>query len=90
AWFKQTDLIFIDADKERYLSYYEHAIEMLRPGGVIAIDNVLWRGRVTNPEDKKEKTQVLRALNERIHADERVTPVIVPIADGITLAAKRG
>lgn len=88
-WMGRTDLVFIDADKERYDTYYEQALPLLRPGGVVAIDNVLWRGRVVDPTNVKEKTLAMRALNQKIHADQRVVPVILPVGDGVTLAAKK-
>lgn len=83
------DLALIDADKEAYGAYYERCLTLVRPGGVIAIDNTLWRGRVANPEDRREKTRTMRDLNAAIHADERVTPVIIPMGDGLTLARVR-
>ena len=61
----------------------------MRPGGLIAIDNVLWSGQVADPENQDESTQSIRALNEKLHHDERVTLSLVPIADGLTLAIKR-
>lgn len=89
TWAGGTDLVFIDADKERYADYYEHAIQLLRPGGAIVLDNMLWRGKVADPADRKEKTELLRHLNRRIHEDPRVVPTILPVGDGVTLAAKR-
>lgn len=83
------DFAFIDADKENYDGYYERALQLVRPGGLIAIDNVLWSGRVADPQIQDENTQIIRALNEKLHHDERVTLSLVPIADGLTLAIKR-
>ncbi|MBE8988019.1 class I SAM-dependent methyltransferase [Nostoc sp. LEGE 12450] len=83
------DFAFIDADKENYDGYYERSLQLLRPGGLIAIDNVLWSGQVADPENQNESTQSIRALNEKLHHDERVTLSLVPIADGLTLAIKR-
>jgi predicted O-methyltransferase YrrM len=83
------DFAFIDADKGNYDGYYERTLELLRPGGLMAIDNVLWSGRVADPDERDEDTVALRALNEKIHRDERVTPSLLPIADGLTLALKR-
>jgi O-methyltransferase len=83
------DLAYVDADKKLYDEYYERALALVRPGGVVALDNVLWRGRVADPEDSSHQTQTLRALNAKIHADERVSPLILPIGDGLTLARKR-
>ncbi|MEH1866267.1 MAG: class I SAM-dependent methyltransferase [Nostoc sp.] len=83
------DFAFIDADKENYDGYYERSLQLLRPGGLIAIDNVLWSGQVADPVNQDESTQSIRALNEKLHHDERVTLSLVPIADGLTLAIKR-
>lgn len=83
------DFCFIDADKTGYDTYYEYALKLLRPGGLIAIDNVLWSGRVADPSDASEDTVALRALNAKIAGDDRVTHSLVPIGDGLTLAMKR-
>ncbi|MCF2150106.1 class I SAM-dependent methyltransferase [Desmonostoc muscorum LEGE 12446] len=83
------DFAFIDADKENYDGYYERSLQLVRPGGLIAIDNVLWSGQVADPQFQDESTQSIRALNEKLHDDERVTLSLVPIADGLTLALKR-
>ena len=83
------DLAFIDADKPNYDAYYERALKLVRPGGLVAIDNVLWSGRVADPSDHDESTEVIRALNAKIAADERVDVAMVPIADGLTLARVR-
>jgi caffeoyl-CoA O-methyltransferase len=84
------DLAFIDADKEGYQAYYDACLELLRPGGLIMIDNVLWDGSVIDPAmDDDADTRAIRALNERLHADERVTLSMVPIGDGLTLCRKR-
>lgn len=83
------DFAFIDADKSSYSSYYEEILRRLRPGGLMAIDNVLWGGRVADPADQSETTVIMRALNERIAIDERVDLALVPIADGLTLIRKR-
>ena len=82
------DFAFIDADKPSYDAYYEHCLKLVRPGGLIAFDNTLRRGRVLE-ETRDEGTQVVRALNEKLHADARVDISLVPIADGVTLARKR-
>ena len=84
------DFAFIDADKENYDAYYEGCLRLLRPGGLIAIDNVLWFGNVINPAKDDADTQAIRALNEKIGKDERVSVAMVPIGDGLTLARKRG
>lgn len=83
------DFAFIDADKVNYDGYYERALQLIRPGGLIAIDNVLWSGRVANPEIQNESTQAIRIFNQKLRDDERVTISLVPIGDGLTLALKR-
>jgi predicted O-methyltransferase YrrM len=83
------DFVFIDADKSGYDAYYEHALTLLRPGGVVAIDNTLWGGAVTDPAPKDADTAALRALNAKIHADERVDAVLLTVGDGVTIARKR-
>ena len=83
------DFAFIDADKENYDCYYERSLQLVRPGGLIAIDNVLWGGDVADPQVHNRSTQAIRALNEKLHHDERVFLSLVPIADGLALALKR-
>ena len=83
------DMAFIDADKPGYDSYYEECLRVVRPGGAILIDNVLWSGRVADPSNDDENTTIMRALNEKIAADERVDHVLLPIGDGLTLARVR-
>ena len=83
------DLAFIDADKESYDTYYERALRLVRSGGLIAIDNVLWSGRVADPSERDASTEAIRALNAKVAADERVDVVMLPIADGVTLARVR-
>jgi caffeoyl-CoA O-methyltransferase len=83
------DFAFIDADKTNYANYYDRAIRLVRPGGLIAIDNVLWGGDVAKPEENDEDTTAIRALNEMVRNDERVTLALTPIGDGLTLARKR-
>ncbi|MGO8920571.1 MAG: class I SAM-dependent methyltransferase [Stellaceae bacterium] len=83
------DFAFIDADKENYDGYYERALRLLRPGGLIVIDNVLWGGWVADLRRKDPDTEALRALNRKLHADERIDLSLLPLADGITLARKR-
>lgn len=83
------DFAFIDADKGNYEGYYERSLQLIRPGGLIAIDNVLWSGRVADPEVQDKNTAVIRAFNNKLYQDERVTLSLVPIADGLTLALKR-
>jgi len=81
------DFAFIDADKTSYLTYYEEILRRLRPGGVIAIDNVLWGGRVISG-DQDESTVAIREVNDHVAADPRVVSVMVGISDGLTLARK--
>ncbi len=83
------DFAFIDADKSNYAGYYERAIQLVRPGGLIAIDNVLWSGRVADPDVQDNRTAAIRAFNEKLHQDERILPCMVAIADGLTLALKQ-
>ena len=83
------DLMFIDADKISYDIYYEGGLKLLRAGGVMLIDNVLWSGSVADPSIKDEDTSALRALNTKITADARVDLVMVPICDGVTMARKK-
>jgi caffeoyl-CoA O-methyltransferase len=83
------DFAFIDADKQNYDLYYEQSLQLVRPGGLIAIDNVLWSGDVADPNVHDESTKAIRALNAKLHTDERVTLSLVAIADGLTLALKR-
>jgi len=83
------DFSFIDADKGNYEGYYERSLQLVRPGGLIAVDNVLWSGRVADSQNQDSSTKTIRAFNEKLHHDERVTLSLVPIADGLTLARKR-
>jgi caffeoyl-CoA O-methyltransferase len=83
------DMAFIDADKENYLNYYERCLELLRPGGLIMVDNVLWGGSVVDASNQKPETMAIRELNEHVHRDSRVDISLVPIGDGLTLARKR-
>ncbi|MGH8175449.1 MAG: class I SAM-dependent methyltransferase [Steroidobacter sp.] len=85
----QYDFAFIDADKPSYDAYYEMLLTLLRPGGLIAIDNTLWSGRVADPSERDENTAALRALNDKLHRDERVDLSLLPIGDGLTLVRKR-
>lgn len=82
------DLIFIDADKGNYLAYYEAGLDLLRPGGLIAVDNTLWDGRVADAAVNDDDTQAIRAFNAALHDDARVDLSLVPIGDGLTLARK--
>ena len=83
------DFAFIDADKPNYDSYYELCLRLLRVGGIVAVDNVLWSGRVANKLLVDASTRAIRALNTKIQGDERVSNVMIPIGDGLTLATKR-
>jgi len=82
------DFAFIDADKINYDLYYEYCLELIRPGGLIAIDNVLWDGAVADDAADDADTTAIRTLNHKIHTDPRVEISLVPIADGLTLARK--
>ena len=83
------DMAFIDADKPGYDDYYEGCLRVVRPGGLILIDNVLWSGEVAQPDNGSESARIMRALNEKVAADERVDHVLLPIGDGLTLARVR-
>lgn len=83
------DFAFIDADKSAYDAYYERSLELVRSGGLIAVDNALWSGAVADPSDQRENTNAIRALNAKISADPRVSCSLVPIGDGLFLARKR-
>lgn len=83
------DFAFIDADKSSYDNYYERALQLVRPGGLIAVDNVLWSGRVADPQVQDNRTNNIRAFNQKLHQDPRVMISLMPIADGLMLALKR-
>jgi caffeoyl-CoA O-methyltransferase len=83
------DFAFIDADKQNYDGYYERVLRLLRPGGVAAIDNVLWHGRVIDPKATDAETIAIRRLNTKILADMRVSMSLLPMWDGLTLVTKR-
>jgi len=83
------DFAFIDADKGNYDGYYERALKLVRTGGLIAIDNVLWGGKVADDNAQDADTVAIRALNEKLLDDQRVSLSLLPIADGLTLALKR-
>ncbi len=86
----QFDFVFIDADKSNYDAYYEFALSLLRRGGLIAIDNVLWDGAVVDLQNQAPSTVAIRALNDKISKDPRVDISMIPIGDGLTLARKVG
>jgi predicted O-methyltransferase YrrM len=83
------DFAFIDADKSRYDTYYELCLQLIRPNGLIAVDNVLWSGAVTNDKKRDADTDALRALNLKMRDDARVDSVLLTVGDGLTLARKR-
>lgn len=83
------DFAFIDADKGNYGNYYERCLKLLRKGGLIAIDNTLWSGRVARPQSRDETTLALKAFNARLRRDRRVEIALLPVGDGLTLALKR-
>lgn len=83
------DLAFIDADKSSYDDYYEGCLKLLKPGGLLVIDNVLWGGAVIDPDKNDEDTVAIRELNQKIVDDQRVDMVLLPVSDGVTLILKR-
>jgi caffeoyl-CoA O-methyltransferase len=82
------DLVFIDADKENYVNYYEATLPKLADRGLMVVDNTLWSGRVAEPENDEETTRAIRALNERVRDDPRVTNVLLTVRDGMNLVMK--
>ena len=82
------DIAFIDADKTSYDLYYERCLELLRPGGLVLVDNVLWSGKVADETDRSEDTVALRAFNAKLRDDSRVELCMLPIGDGLTIARK--
>jgi caffeoyl-CoA O-methyltransferase len=83
------DFAFIDADKGNYWKYYERSLMLLRKGGLVAVDNVLWGGRVIDPSNDESDTQAIRQFNQRMAGDTRVDISMLPIGDGLTLAVKK-
>ncbi len=83
------DFAFVDADKTGYDAYYERLLRLVRPGGLIAFDNMLWGGRVVDRERDDADTEAIRALNRRLADDDRITLALLPLADGVTLARRR-
>ena len=83
------DFSFIDADKINYQSYYENSLILVKPGGIIAVDNVLWSGQVIDETDFEPATRAIRSFNEKLHQDDRVSISMVPVGDGLTLAYKK-
>jgi predicted O-methyltransferase YrrM len=82
------DYAFVDADKANYDAYYERCLELVRPGGLVAVDNTLWDGKVADPAATDADTAAIRALNAKVHGDTRVSLSFLPFADGLTLARK--
>ena len=85
----QYDFAFIDADKTGYRDYYEQLLKLLRPGGLIAVDNTLWHGEVANPRNREADTMAIREFNDLLHQDPRIDLSLLPVGDGLTLARKR-
>jgi predicted O-methyltransferase YrrM len=83
------DFAFIDADKQNYANYFERLLVLVRPGGLIAVDNVLWYGKVIDPSVDDSDTKAIRAFNEKLHRDDRVWVSMLPVRDGLTLACKK-
>ena len=83
------DFAFIDADKTGYLGYYERLLKLLRPGGLIVVDNTLWHGAVADPADREADTVALREFNDALHRDTRIDLALLPVGDGLTLARRR-
>lgn len=83
------DLVVIDADKSDYPSYVDHAIRLLRSGGVLVLDNMLWHDKVADPAARDAETVVLRDLGKRLRDDERLIPALLPVGDGVFAAVKR-
>ena len=82
------DFAFIDADKPSYDIYYELCLKLVRPGGLIVLDNMLYHGLIHDPDERSENASALRALNAKIGKDDRVVSILLPLADGVTLAVK--
>lgn len=82
------DFIFIDADKQNYLNYYERTLILLRPGGLMLVDNVLWSGRVADTHAHDKQTLAIREFNQAIYQDKRISMCLIPIGDGLTLIRK--
>ncbi|MCH9637187.1 MAG: class I SAM-dependent methyltransferase [Candidatus Rickettsiella isopodorum] len=83
------DFIFIDADKQNYLNYYARSLTLLRPGGLMLVDNVLWSGRVADTQAHDKQTLAIRTFNQAIYLDKRISVCLIPIGDGLTLIRKR-
>jgi len=83
------DFAFVDADKASYDAYYERLLQLVRPGGLIALDNMLWHGQVLDADTEDEDTRAIQALNEKLASDERVSVCLLPVADGVSLVRRR-
>ncbi len=83
------DFAFIDADKENYYNYYEYCLQLLRPNGLIAIDNVLWSGKVADNKNTETETIAIRELNKKLYKDDRIDLSLLPLSDGVTLIRKK-
>jgi predicted O-methyltransferase YrrM len=83
------DMVVVDADKVEYPEYVDHAIRLLRSGGVLVLDNMLWHDKVADPAARDEQTVVLRDLGKRLRDDERLIPAMLPVGDGVLAAVKR-
>ena len=83
------DFVFIDADKTNYDDYYELCLQLVRPGGLILIDNTLWSGKVIDPSVQDDDTRAIRVINEKIGKDDRVEQILLTVGDGLTIAMKR-
>jgi caffeoyl-CoA O-methyltransferase len=83
------DFVFIDADKESYVAYYEEVLPRLTPHGLVAADNTLWSGRILDDADDSDSTRAIREFNDHVAADERVVSVMLTVRDGITLIRRR-
>ena len=83
------DFAFIDADKASLDSYYELSLRLIRPGGLIAVDNTLWHGKVIDPQATDQDTEAIRTINAKLRVDQRVSLSVIPIGDGLALARKR-
>ena len=88
-WEEEVLEIFIDADKGNYSNYYEAGLSLLRKGGLILVDNVLWSGKVADPDNQEEDTVAIREFNQKLHQDDRIDLSLLPIGDGLTFARKR-
>jgi predicted O-methyltransferase YrrM len=89
GWRDDYDFAFIDADKTGYVDYFEACLQLVRPGGLILVDNTLWDGKVADPSAGDDDTAAIRAFNRRVAADERVDLSLLPLADGVTVLRRK-